>query len=203
MNPAYALTTSPAPTATTAEAWLQWFATEKQATCRAYVCTRYHLNGLDAEALINTALLQIVGHWPTIDNPLAFFWQTLRHAVAKQGQHRVYARQQLTAYAQQHRLQAHHAARTAQHVADILARVSPRQRCLLTWYAQGFSDAEVAGWLTTTPQAVRVARHAAYRALRTQLCPSAHLSRRGHTAATRKAKNVLGTTNIVPSSRPL
>jgi DNA-binding CsgD family transcriptional regulator len=156
--------------ATTVDAWLQWFATEKQAACRAYLCTRYQLNALDAEALINAALLQVVRLWPTLDNPLAYFWQTLRHAVAKQGQRRAYERQQLAAYAQQHRLQAHGAARTAARVAAVLARVTPRQRRLLAWYAQGYADTQVAAWLQTTPEAVRVARHGAYRALRAQLC---------------------------------
>jgi hypothetical protein len=47
-----------------------------------------------------------------------------------------------------------------------------RQQQLLVWYAQGVDDAQVAVWLRTTPQAVRVARHSAYRALRMQRCPS-------------------------------
>jgi hypothetical protein len=98
---------------TTVDAWRQWFATEKQALCRAHLCTRYRLNALDAEALINTALLQVVRHWPTLDNPLAYFWQTLKHAGTKQGRRRDYERQELRAYAQQCRLQAHGAALTA------------------------------------------------------------------------------------------
>jgi hypothetical protein len=63
--------------------------------------------------------------------------------------------------------------RTAVQVATVLERVSPRQWRLLIWYVQGYSDAEVASWLQTTPAAVRVARHGAYRALRAQLCPLA------------------------------
>jgi DNA-binding CsgD family transcriptional regulator len=203
MSPAYVLAMSPAPTATTVDAWLQWFATEKQAACRAHLCTRYGLDTLDAEALINAAQLQVFRHWATLDNPLAYFWQTLRHAVAKQGRRRAYERQQLMAYAQQRQVHSHGAARTAEHVAAVLARVSPRQRQLLAWYAQGYSDAEVAGWLTTTPQAVRVARHGAYRALRMQLCPSTRLSRRSQTPAPKRAKNLLGPTNNVAPSRPL
>ena len=84
------------------DAWLQWFVTSKQTACRAYLCTRYHLEALDAEALINAALLQVSLHWDSIENPLAYFWQTLRHAVGKQGQRRTHERQQLAAYAQQH-----------------------------------------------------------------------------------------------------
>jgi hypothetical protein len=156
---------------TTVEAWLEWFATEKQAACRAYLRIRYRLNALDAEALINDAQLQLFLHWGTLDNPLAYLWQTLKHAVAKQGRRRAYERQQLRAYAQQHRLQAYGATRTAEHVAAMLARVAPRQRRLLTWYAQGYADTQVAGWLKTTPEAVRVARHSTYCALRAELCP--------------------------------
>src|SRR5262245_61601735 len=171
MSPVYASARSPAPPATTVDAWLQWFATEKQAACRAHLCTRYHLNALDAEALINSALLQVFRHWATLDNPLAYMWQTLTHAVGKQGQRRSREQQQLAAYAQQQQLHAHGAARTAEQVAAVLAQVAPRQRRILAWYAQGYSDTQVAAWVTTTPQAVRVARHGAYRTLRAQLCP--------------------------------
>ena len=157
---------------TTVDAWLQWFATEKQAACRAYLCTRYRLDALDAEALINAAQLQVFLHWSTLENPLAYLWQTLKHAVAKQGRRRVYERQQLMAYAQQRRLQAHGAVRTAEHVAAVLVRVAPRQRRILAWYAQGYEDQQVAAWLKTTPEAVRVARHGAYCALRAQFCSS-------------------------------
>ena len=151
------------------DAWLQWFVTAKQAACRAYFCTRYHLEALDAEALMNAALLQVFLHWDSIENPLAYFWQTLRHAVGKQRQRRSHERQRLVAYAQQRRLHTHSTARTTQHMADLLERASPRQRQLLEWFAQGCEDTEVATWLRTTPQAVRVARHSAYCTLRDQL----------------------------------
>ena len=160
--------------ATTVDAWLQWFATEKQAACRAHLCTRYHLNALDAEALINGALLQVFHHWPTLDNPLAYLCQTLKHTLAKQGQRRAYEQQQLAVYAKQQRLHAHSAARTAEQVATVLARVPPRQRRLLAWYAQGYTDVQMAVWLRMTPHAVREARHRAYRALRTPLCLPGH-----------------------------
>jgi hypothetical protein len=58
------------PASTPVEAWLQWFATQKQTPCRAYLCTRYHLDTLDAAVLINAALLQVFLHWDTIENPL-------------------------------------------------------------------------------------------------------------------------------------
>jgi len=160
---------------TTVDAWLQWFATEKQAACRTHLCTRYQLNALDAEALINGALLQVFRHWPTLDNPLAYVWQTLKHVGAKQGQRRVYEQRQLAVYAQQQRLQTHSAACTAAHVAAVLAQVPPRQRQILTWYAQGYTDVQVAARLEMTPPAIRKARHGAYRALRTQLCLPEHL----------------------------
>jgi hypothetical protein len=106
---------------------------------------------------------------------VALNFLSAKRAVGKQGQRRSREQRQLTALAQQQRLQAYGAARMAEQVEAMLELVSPRQRSLLAWYAQGYSDAEVAGWLTTTPQAVRVARQGAYRALRTQLCPPTHL----------------------------
>jgi hypothetical protein len=168
---------SPARESTTVEAWLQWFATEKQAACRAHLCTRYRLDALDAEALVNAAQLQVFLHWATLENPLAYLWQTLKRAVAKQGRRRAYERRQLMIYAQQRRVHAHGAARTAEHVATVLERVAPRQRHILAWYAQGYEDQQVATWLKTMPEAVRVARHNTYRGLRVQLCPSARLSK--------------------------
>jgi DNA-directed RNA polymerase specialized sigma24 family protein len=186
--------------ATTVDAWLQWFATEKQAACRAYLCTRYQLNILDAEALINTALLQVVRHWPTLANPLAYLWQTLKHTSAKQGRRRAYERQQLKAYAQQHRLHAHGVARTAEHVATVLALVPPRQRRLLAWYAQGYTDVQVAAWLRMTPHAIREARHGAYRALRTQLGLPGHRQR---AASPTTPEKILQGGDILGLSRPL
>jgi hypothetical protein len=167
--------------ATTVDTWLQWFATEKQAACRASLCTRYHLNALDAEALINTALLQVFRHWASLDHPLAYLWQTPKHAGAQQGRRRAYERRQLAVYAQQQRLHTHGAARTAQHVADALERVAPRQRLLLEWVMQGYDDVQIAAWLTTTPQAVRAQRYRLLSTLRVQGCPSGghHHRRRG------------------------
>jgi DNA-binding NarL/FixJ family response regulator len=157
--------------ATTVDAWLQWFATEKQAACRAYLCTRYHLNTLDADVLINTARLQVFRHWATVEQPLAYLWHILKHEVEKEGRRRTREQRQLAAYARQRTLQAHGTARTTEHIADLLARVAPRQRHLLEWFAQGYADAQVAAWLQTTPPAVRAARHSAYRALRAQFRP--------------------------------
>jgi DNA-binding CsgD family transcriptional regulator len=162
---------------TPVDAWFQWCATEKQAACRAHLCTRHHLNTLDTKALTHAALLQVCRHWSTLDHPLAYVWQTLTHAGAKQGRRRDSERQQLRAYAQQRRLQVHGAACTAEHVAAVLARMAPRQRRLLAWYAQGYTDAQVAARLTTTPEEVRVARRGAYRALQAQFHSS---SRRYH-----------------------
>lgn len=172
MSPAYESATRSAPTATTVDAWLQWFATAKQAACRSYLCTRYQLNALDAEALINAALLQVFRHWATLDNPLAYVWQTLTHAVAKQGQRRTREQQQLAVFTQQHRLQAHGAARTAEHVAAVLEQVFPSQLSLLEWFIQGYDDSQMAAWLKITPAAVRVKRHRLIRTLQTRLCPS-------------------------------
>jgi hypothetical protein len=158
----------PTPASMMVAAWLEWFATSKQVACRAYLCTHYHLNALDAEALINTACLQVCRHWATLEYLLAYFWHTLKHAVGKQGQRNAYERGKLKAYAQQRRLQEHGAEGTAQYVADLLEQISPRQRHLLEWFLQGYDDTQVAAWLGTSPQAVRVGRHGAYCVLRAQ-----------------------------------
>jgi hypothetical protein len=158
----------PAENTTAVEAWLAWFEAAKAAQCRAYLCTRDGLDAADAETLLNTARLQVFLHWDTITHPLAYLWRTLRHAVGQQRQRRTYEQRRWAAYTRQHRVHTHGAARTAQHVADLLEQVSPRQRRLLAWYAQGYDDPQVSAWLGTTPQAVRVARHAAYQTLRAQ-----------------------------------
>jgi hypothetical protein len=166
-------------TSGTVEAWLEWFTTHKQATCRTFLCTQYHLNALDAAALIDTALLQVFRHWTAIEDPLAYFWQTLKHTVGKQEQRRTRERRQLIAYAQQHRVHTDGAARIARHIMDLLERVSPRQCRLLEWRRQGYDDTQIVAWLQTTPQAVCVQRHRLMRTLRAQLCPlgSHHRSR--------------------------
>ena len=153
---------------TIAEDWLEWFATTQQTACRARLCAQYHLNALDADALMNTVYLQVFLHWGTIEHPLAYFWHTLQRAVWKHGQRRTYERRHLAAYARQHQVQVCGATRSAQQVTNLLEQVSPRQRRLLEWSIQGYDDTQVAMWLTTTPQAVRVARHSTYCTLRTQ-----------------------------------
>jgi DNA-binding NarL/FixJ family response regulator len=197
MISAHASALLPAQESASMDAWLAWFARHQQAACRAYLCTRYHLDTLDAEALINAAQLQVCLHWATLEHPLAYFWQTLKHEVEKQGQRRARERRQLAVYARQQQLQAHGAARTTQHVADVLARVSSHQRRLLEWFAQGYADVEVAAWLQTTPQAVRRARHGAYGALRTQLCPPS--SRQAAASPTNTPeKNFEGAEHLAP-----
>jgi hypothetical protein len=54
--------------------------------------------------------------------------------------------------------------------------VSLRQCHILVWYAQGYEDQQVAAWLKTTPEAVRVARHATYRGHWVQFCPPIRLA---------------------------
>jgi hypothetical protein len=154
------------------EYWLEWFATHKQAACQSYLCTRYHLNTLDAEALINAALLQVSRHWVTLTHPLAYFWHTLRHAVWEQTQRQTWEQQQLSAYGRQHGLDASCADRITLQVGDLLEQVAPDQRQLLQWRLQGYDDTQIAAWLQTTPQAVRVQRHRLLRMLQAQLCPS-------------------------------
>jgi hypothetical protein len=84
---------------TSVEAWLAWFETIKYAQCRASLCTTYGLNTADAEALMHTARLQVFLHWATLENPLAYFWQTLKHAAGKHGRCRTHERRRLAAYA--------------------------------------------------------------------------------------------------------
>lgn len=162
------------------DAWLQWFATRKWTTCRTYLCTRYDLDALDAEALMNAAQLQVFRHWVRLENPLAYFWQTLKHAVIKQGRRRSRERRQMAVYAQQYRLATHGAERTERHVTAVLEQMAPRQCQFLKWRMQGCDDTQIAAWLQTTPQAVRVRRYHLMRTLQAQLCPSGghHHSRR-------------------------
>ena len=177
----------PARDPSSAEAWLQWFDASTYARYRTTLCATYGVDPQDADVLINTARLQVFRHWATVDNPLAYFWYILKYEVGKERQRRTRERLQLAAYARQGRFQAHDTARTTEHIADVLARVTPRQRRLLEWFAQGYEDAQVAAWLQTTPQAVRAARHSAYRALRAQLRPP-------------REKNILrGPHNLPPS----
>lgn len=173
-----------------AGAWLQWFDASTYARYRATLCATYGVDPQDADVLINTARLQVFLHWATVKNPLAYFWYILKYKVGKERQRRIRERRQLVAYARQRRFQAHGAVRTAEHIADVLARMAPRQRRLLEWFAQGYEDAQVAAWLQTTPQAVRAVRHSAYCALRAQLRPP-------------REKNILKGPHILPPSKAL
>ena len=148
------------------EAWLRWFQTSRYARCRAYLCATYGLEPADAEALINTAALQVVAHWATLQTPLAYFWTTLRRAVQQHLSALARDQGRRDAYARQQRFHATLAACTAREVADLLASVPPRQRQLLKWFVQGYEDTQVAAQLGTTPHAVRQARYATYVALR-------------------------------------
>jgi hypothetical protein len=188
---------------TTVDTWLQWFDTYKQASCWAFLCTRYHLDVLDADALMNTARFQVFLHWTTVKNPLAYFWHTLTHAVSKPRQRHIYERRQLVAYAHQHQIHVRHAARTAQQVADLLERVSPHQRCLLAGWVQGYDDTQVAIRLRTTPQAIRVARHRAYRALQSQFDPSDRQLSEEFKRHAPRGNDFLGASNILPRSKPI
>ena len=180
----------PARDPSSAEAWLQWFDVTTYARYRATLCATYGVNPQDADVLINTARLQVFLHWATVEDPLAYFWHILKYEVGKERQRRIRERQQLVAYARQRRFQAHGTVRNAEHIADVLALVAPRQRRLLEWFAQGYEDAQVAAWLQTTPQAVRAARHSAYRVLRAHLRPP-------------REKNILREPHILPPSKAL
>jgi FixJ family two-component response regulator len=115
---------------------------------------------------MNTAALQVVAHWATLQTPLAYFWTTLRRAVQQHRGAVARDQQRRAAYARQQHCHARLAAGTARQVVDLLAAVPPRQRQLLEWFVQGYDDAQVATQLDTTPHAVRQARYATYVALR-------------------------------------
>jgi hypothetical protein len=149
-----------------AEAWLRWIQTSRDGRCRAYLCATYGLEPSDAEALSNTAALQVVTHWGTLQTTLADFWTILRRAVQRHLTALARDRRQRDAYACRQRFHATLAACTAHEVADLLAAVPPRQRQLLGWFVQCYEDTLVAAQLGTTPHAVRQARHALYVALR-------------------------------------
>src|SRR5262245_5412066 len=149
-----------------AEAWLRWFQASRYSRCRAYLCATYGLEPADAEALMNTAALQVVARWATLQTPLAYFWTTLRRSVQQHLSALAREQRRRAAYAHQQRFHAILATCTAHEVADLLASVPPRQRQLLGWFVQGYDDTQVATQLGTTPQAVRQARHATYVVLR-------------------------------------
>jgi DNA-binding NarL/FixJ family response regulator len=151
---------------TAAEAWLRWFQASRYDRCRAYLYATYNLEPADAEALMNTAALQVVAHWATLQTPLAYFWTTLRRAVQQHLGALARDQRRRDAYTRQQRFRATLAACTAREMADLLASVPSRQRQLLEWFAQGYEDTEVASRLGTTPHAVRQARYATYVALR-------------------------------------
>jgi hypothetical protein len=107
------------------ETWLRWFQTSRYGRCRAYLCATYGLEPADAEALMNTAALQVVAHWATLQTPLAYFWTTLRRAVQQHRGAVARDQQRRAAYARQQHCHARLAAGTARQVADLLAAVPP------------------------------------------------------------------------------
>src|SRR6266571_1214469 len=129
------------------EAWLRWFQASRYGRCRAYLCVTYGLEPADAEALMNTAALQVVAHWDTLRTPLAYFWTTLRRAVQQHLGALAKEQRRREAYTRQQRFHTRLAAGTAREVADILASVPPRQRQLLAWFVQGYEDTQAAAQL--------------------------------------------------------
>jgi hypothetical protein len=112
--------------------------------------------------------MQVFLHWDTLQSPLAYFWTILRREVSK---HLHYYKQEQRcqeAYALERRFQATMEACTSHQVADILELAKPHQRQLLSWFAHGYDDAQVATHLGSTPHAVRQARYETYIDLRTR-----------------------------------
>jgi hypothetical protein len=151
---------------TSVASWLEWFEQHKLASCYRYLRVAYELEPADADVLINTARLQVFRHWQTIENPLAYFWQTLRNAVRKYRHFLERERQLQEGYATQCRFHTVLRERTACQVEDVLSQVKSRQRQLLMWFMQGYGDTFVASQLHTTPHAVQQARYAVYVELR-------------------------------------
>ena len=155
-----------------AEAWLAGFETTQVASCRSYLCTVYRLEPADADAVINTARWQVYRYWTSIENPLGYFWQTLRRAACayrRQLMREQHQQQAYTTWWQWHQQQS---AYITQQVGDALEGTSPRERQLLQWFTLGYDDTQVASWLQTSPAAIRVRRHAAYRTLRARMAPA-------------------------------
>src|SRR5262245_35542036 len=172
-----------------AEAWLAWLETTKVASCRSYLCKVCGLEPADADAVINTARWQVYCHWTTVENPLAYFWQTLRRAACASRRRVLRDQQQQQAYATWWHEHQQQCAATTQQVGAVLEGTPPRERQLLHWFALGYDDAHVAVWLQTSPAAIRVRRHAAYRALRARLTPlpSPHPWAAGHASGPGRA----------------
>ncbi|ETW98626.1 MAG: hypothetical protein ETSY1_18050 [Candidatus Entotheonella factor] len=153
------------------EVWLQWFETHKSSQCRAYLCAAYGLNALDADALINTARIQVFRYWQTIRNPLAYFWQTLRRAVRHDLERQHTEQQQAGAYASQQQFLTTLETCTREDVDNLLEHATPTQYRVLEGFLDGYDDRQIASKLGSTPDAVRQARHAAYVAIRKRYTP--------------------------------
>lgn len=152
--------------ASSVEAWLEWFDAHEYHRCRAHLCNAYRLQASDADILINNARTTAFLYWETLRCPRAYFWTILRHRVWAYLRRLNKERQELEAYAFQRQFRVQDDSRASHHVADVLRLATPQQRRLLVWFIQGYDDGQVAGWLGTTPHAVRQARYAAYVALR-------------------------------------
>jgi RNA polymerase sigma-70 factor (ECF subfamily) len=161
----------PTPDGSSAEDWLQGFETAQAARYRAWLGTTTGLDTADVEDILNTARWQVVRHWATLTHPLAYLRTLVHREVHKQRQRQRREQRGRAAYARQQRGVLTQAARTAAQVAAVLALAPSSQRRLLQWFAQGYTDTQVAAWLGMTPQAVRKARSEAYRAVKRQLTP--------------------------------
>jgi DNA-directed RNA polymerase specialized sigma24 family protein len=159
----------PTPDGSSAEDWLQGFETAQATRDRTWLGTTTGLDAADVEDILHTARWQVARHWATLTHPLAYLRTLVQHEVHRQRQRQRREQRGRAAYARQQRAAVLQAARTAAQVAAVLALAPPSQRRLLQWFAQGYSDMQVAAWLSTTPQAVRKARSEAYRVVQRQL----------------------------------
>lgn len=169
----------PAQPSVSVEAWLQWFEQYHSRQCRTFLCTRYGLDALDADTLMNTTRLRMYIYWRhMLHNPLGYFWRTLRREVGTYLAGRQANQRRQEAYVRQWQVNTRIQAGTARQIEEVFDRLSPPQRQLLLWFMQGYADTQVATWRRTTPDAIRQARSATYRRLRQELATPAHPGRK-------------------------
>ena len=160
------------PQLSSAEAWLDWFFRHKALQYRTTLGTRYGLNILDANALINAACFDVFYRWERIEHPMTIFAIQLRRHVRRYFGSRTQEQSALLAYAetvqqdaQYQERDAQHQARLATRVETVLETVAPPERELLMGFAQDVDDQAMATRLGITAAAVRGRRHRLYRKL--------------------------------------
>jgi DNA-directed RNA polymerase specialized sigma24 family protein len=156
------------PSYSSAEAYLAWFQQHKAPQYRAYLCSRYGLNALDADAFLNEAYYVLDRHWVTVESPCAFLATTLRRLGARHCVHRQKEQAMLHEYTEAVLHDMQHQAEVTAHVAAMLEGVSPRERHLLQQFLHGVEDRETAAGQGIARATVRWQRAQVYEELRQQ-----------------------------------